>query len=338
MSEEKRRIFMPGERGYLGTQLIKRLLADPRVELIIGADPKNEIRWEEAGGRVVHLNMSVLDSHLVKVINDHQTDTVVPMTWAFNPRRDRKEQFTLDVVGIKNVFNSALRSGVAKHFVYPGSTTAYGQFSRPSGERALREEEFEYWVKNPLADDAYQYSIDKACADQLLQTWQKDYGDKINIFWMRGAIVLGPNIPLENVVAKMAQTFGPVMFRARGYNPPMQFVSEYDTVEILYRAIMEKWTGVVNVTGGGFVRYSEIIKILGKIEIPLPARMLKVVCGILWKLRRIDFPPGILGLIMYPWLGDNSKLKHHYHHEPWYSSVDAVKQLAERLNPTEQSA
>lgn len=330
MSEEKRRILVTGGRGYLAELLIERLLDDPSVDAIVDIDPKN--KYFRVDGKVTHLNLSILDCPLTKLLCYFKTDTVVHAAWDFNPRHDRKEQYELDVEGTRKVFCSALESGVVKNFIYLGSTTAYGQFPRKTGEKPLTEEEWGWWWENPLIDDAYQYSLDKAVVDKDFQFWSRLHGNPMNIFWIRGAIVLGPNIPLENVVSKMARTFGPFMFRARGYDPPMQFVSEWDITRILFWAIIEKWSGVVNVAGDGVVRYSEIIRLLGKKEIVLPAWLLKTVCAALWKLRLIDFPPEILKLIMYPWVGDILKLRHKFGYKTKHSSTSAVLQLKEALN------
>ena len=41
------------------------------------------------------------------------------------------------------------------------------------------------------------------------------------------------------------------MFQVKGCDPQMQFVSEEDMINVLYKATVEKWKGVVNVAGGG---------------------------------------------------------------------------------------
>lgn len=327
--QEQRRILITGGRGYLASLLIKKLAENPDVDVIYDLDPRNERTWVE-GGKIFHCKGSVLDHGLSKFMRDNSTETCVHAAWAFNPRRNRREQYHLDVQGTRNLFECCLNSGTVKNLFYLGSTTAYGQFTR-SATSSLKESDWRYWVNNSLEDDDYQYSIDKAVVDKDMQNWQKLYSKQINIGWIRGAIVLGPNISLENVVAKMALTFGPFMFQVWGYNPWMQFISEHDMTKILYRAVMEKWSGSVNVAGIGHIKYSAIIQELGKKKIVLPLWVLKPMCKLLWKLRAIDFPPEILKLIMYPWVGSIYKLRNEYKYEPWHSSVEAVQQLAQRL-------
>ena len=333
---EKRRILITGGRGYLSTLLISRLLSDyDNVELVVEIDPKNNYTWKYRDDKVIHISGNLLDEslNLVKLLNDYRIDTVVHTAWAFNPRRDHKEQWELDIEGTRRAFVSALGSTNVEHFVYLGSTTAYGQFPRET--KLLKEEEYKSWTKcdgHTFNPREYQYSVDKSIVDEHFQRWTGRDGDLMNIFWIRGAIVLGPSIPLNNVVADMAQTFGPIMFRVAGYAPPMQFISEFDMTEILYRATMEKWSGALNVSGDGPVHYSEIVKLLGKKEIVLPQWILRPVCGLLWKFKLIPFPPNILNLIVYPWLGDNTKLKTVYGYIPRDSSSDAVLQLAKRLH------
>ena len=330
--EEKRgrRIFITGGQGYLGQELIKRLIKSEDVELIVETDLKNGMGWQKEwnGKKIVHLGLSVLDWGLQKIMEDYQIDTVVHLAWAFNPRRDRRQQWNLDIQGSYTVFMCALYAGVTSYF-YAGSSTAYGQF--PREERPLKEEEWTNWVGNIFNKDEYQYSIDKAIEDKNCQERLAEFGGKMKIGWMRGAIVLGPDIPLDNVVAHVATAFGPFMFRVKGFNPAMQFVSQLDTANILYRATMERWTGPVNVSGDGVITFKRLIKKLGKIEIALPHWLLKAACKVLWKLHIRDIPPELLLLIMYPWLGDTARLKNVFKHQPVYSTADAVRELAKAL-------
>jgi len=241
-------------------------------------------------------------------------------------------QDQVDIEGTRNVINAAAANNV-ENLVYLGSTTCYGTLpENPSKEPFLKEEDWaEHSEKRKNVN--YRYSRNKAIVDEMLQNHLKEFPVVTrNWFWIRGAIVLGPNTNnIVSYIAKSPFTFGKFMFSVSGYNPPMQFVSEFDITEILYKATMEKWAGVVNVAGNRTIKYEGMVKLLGRINIPLPAKVLYPLCSLLWKLNILKFPPSLLDLIRYPWVGDNSKLKEVYGYEPKYSSLDALLQFVETI-------
>jgi nucleoside-diphosphate-sugar epimerase len=256
-------------------------------------------------------------------------DVVVHGAWQFNPTRNAAAEDELDIVGTENILRFVLANKVG-HLVYPGSTTAYAPIpENPSEEPFLREEDWETNKEKRKRAD-YRYSRNKAIVDEMIQKFAERHPD-ISIFLMRGAIVVGPNT--RNIVSYIARspfTFGKLMFRVRGYDPPMQFISERDTAEILYRATMDRWRGVYNVAGRGTIRYSEVIRSLGRREAVLPPGVLYPFVGALWRARVFPFPPALLDLVRYPWVADISKLEKLY--VPLDTSREAIESFGKAMN------
>lgn len=350
MNKAKLRILVTGGEGYLGKQYIKNVVSDPRTELIVSIDPENRkvIRqnpekakklfipgrkgfidyWSEK--RVIHLDFSVTDPGLFEVIFHFKINVVAHFAWWFNPTHFLEKQHWLDIAGTENVLYSAVTSGTVKQVIYTGSSTAYGQI--PENIAPLKEEEWENHIQQRILT-SYPYSRHKALIDLMFQKFQESYPE-IAFFWTRAAIVLGKNTP-HNIAAYIARspfTFGKFMFKVKGFDPPMQFLSEFDMTQILWRATMEKWTGPVNVAGEGTLPYSEVIKIFGRKQIELPPAVLRNLCRLGWNLRLGDksflkFPPSLIDLVQYPWVGDIGLLKNKYGYKPLYSSVDALMQF-----------
>lgn len=347
--DDKMNVLVTGGEGYLGKEYIEKLKNDPGIGKIVSVDPKNLdflvqfpdktkllelnsgwlLYWEE--NNVFHLNLNILDKQLLQeVMQKFNTQIVSHFAWWFNPTHHLAKQWKVNVEGTKNVLTSAALSGVVKHLVYAGSSTAYGQI--PENDHPLREEEWENHLEKRIST-AYPYSRQKAEVDLIFQKFQSSFPG-INVFWTRAAIVLGKNTP-NNIVAYVAKspfTFGKYMFKVKGYDPQMQFLSEYDMTQVLYRATMERWSGPVNVAGTETLPYSEVIKLLGRKQVELPAEVLYKLCDIGWKIRIGDksllkFPSSLIDMIRYPWVGDISLLKNKYKYEPRYSSVDAILQF-----------
>lgn len=341
MSSERYTVIITGSEGYLMSQLIARFDADLRVEKIIGIDIREVTRVRLA--KYVYFCRSVVElggaKFLFEEIPEETTHVlVVHAAWTFNPTHDVVMQDAVDIEGTRNVL--ALTAALRKLYpsvslVYLGSTTAYTAMpENPIEEPFLTEEDWEKLAHLRLNPRGFHYGYNKARVELIMQKFEKDYPD-INKFRMRGAIVLGPNT--NNIVTTVARSpfgLGIFMFRIWGCDPPMQFVSEEDMTEVLYRASMEQWTGVYNVAGGGTVRFSEVIKAFGKRELVLPACVLYPLTWVLWQLSRFipqmpKIPPSLLDLTRYPWVGSIEKLKTHY--MPKHSAKDALQQLAHTL-------
>lgn len=332
---EQRRIAVFGGRGYLGRELIEKLKNDPRAGAILEIDQQNEMTWAEDGG-VLHFKGNMLDprAELSKFFHCNSVDTVVLLAWWFNPTHKLKEQWRVNVDGTKNVVGACLDAGV-KYIFYAGSSTAYGQLDDPR-EESLDEDD---WPRRSdlRLNAAYAYARQKANVDlffQCLQRYVSRSRPDFRAGWMRGSIVAGKNT--RNVVTEVAKAFGPFMFRARGCDPLMQFISERDMAEVLYLATMEKWVGPVNVAGTGTIRYSEVIKLLGKKEIVLPFWLLYVFCWLGWNIRigersLLPFPPTILHLVSKPWVGKIRRLLREFKFKPQDSSTDAIRELSDGL-------
>jgi UDP-glucose 4-epimerase len=148
---------------------------------------------------------------------------------------------------------------------------------------------------------------------------------EISVLILRPAIVLGPHT--RNIVSTMmdwpARRF-PWMTAVRGADPPMQFISEEDIGEILYRAVKSDWQGILNCSGDGIIRYSELARALGKRPLFVPAFLIYPLTALLWKLRLAPFPAGVLDMIRFPWVVDSTRLKTAFGYMPRRSSREAL--------------
>lgn len=332
MNSKKLRVLVTGGEGYLGKQYIKKLVSEQRIELVVSIDPRNKIDWREE--KVIHLNFSVTDPGLSKIILRFKINVIAHFAWWFNPTHFLEKQNQLDLDGTVNMLTAATSSSV-EQIIYTGSSTAYGQI--PQNDHPLKEKEWENHLALRLSA-RYPYSANKARIDSIFQKFQEDHPG-IDCFWTRAAIVLGKNTP-NNVVSYVVRspfTFGKFMFKVKGFDPLMQFLSEEDMIEVLFRATMEKWKGPVNVAGDGTILYSEVIKIFGRKQIELSQKLLWKLCSLGWNLRIGDksflkFPPSLIELIQYPWVGDTGLLKNKYGYIPKHSSLNALFQFKEVFN------
>lgn len=327
-----RKILVTGSEGYLMGQLIDKLVESEEVEKIIGVDVRPEGR--DAPKYTYH-RISVIDKKLKDVAEEEEIDTIIHGAWVFNPSHDMTKQREIDIEGSRNVLAVAASVESVKNIVYTGSTTAYGAIpenvdSETGKDILLKEEDWQKHKEKRLAV-GYVYSADKAAVDNMFQEFAKSNPD-VEVFWTRASIVVGPKT--ENVVSYIARspfTLGLFMFQVKGHDPLMQYISEEDITNVLYRATMEKWTGVVNVAGEGTVPYTSQAKIMGRRVLALPAWLLYPAVDLLWRLHILKFPGSLIDMIRYPWVGDITKLKEEYGFTPKHSSEEALLMFKEGM-------
>jgi UDP-glucose 4-epimerase len=303
------RIAITGSGGYLAQRLITRLGMDPDVEMILGFDIRQHTIPLKCQSFFLHYDITKpwneLRDHLVM----HKINTGLHLAWQFNPIHNVQYHRRVDVEGSKNFFRAAEAAGL-RRIVYTSSATAYVNPEEATGDRLLPEE-------TPVSGTPlYLYSKHKAEVDRLAQEFMAQHAD-VQVLILRPSIVLGRYT--RNIVTAMLEWPGqkfPWMFQVRGADPAMQFVSEDDMTEVLFRAVKGEARGIVNVAGDGIVRYSEMVRAVGKKPLRLPAGLLYPMAAALWKLHLAPFPPGMLDMIRYPWVGDTTRLKKEFGFEP----------------------
>jgi UDP-glucose 4-epimerase len=313
------RLAITGSGGYLANQLIGRLSADPSIGFILGLDIRPRYPKTACPSAFVRFDLTSPWELLRDQFTANHIDTALHLAWQFNPIHDARRHREMDVKGSENFFRAAAAAGL-KRVVYTGSTTAF--VNARNSERLLTEDD-------PVnGTPRYLYSKHKAEVDRMARDFARTHPE-IEVLILRGAIVIGPHT--KNIVSQMTEWPAarfPFMFCVAGVNPPMQFLSEEDTAEILYRAVKSHITGVFHCAGDGTLRFGEVIQVLGKKPLALPAPMLYGLTGLLWALHLSPFPAGILDLIRYPWVADNSRLKREFGYEPRSSSKEALASFA----------
>jgi UDP-glucose 4-epimerase len=313
------RLAITGSGGYLAQQLITRLGADPEVEFILGLDIRSQETKVGCPALFLRYDITAPWGELRDYLRLRDINTALHLAWQFNPIHDAIRHRQVDVEGSTNFFRAAAEAGV-KRVVYTSSTTAYTNAA--NSEAALSEE-------TPVTGTPrYLYSKHKGEVDRLAQQFMLQHPE-ISTVILRPSIVVGPHT--QNIVSKMTEwpwrSF-PWMFQVRGANPPMQYLSEDDVGEILYRAVKSDVRGIFNCAGDGVVRFTELAAIMGKKPLPVPASLLYAQTGPLWALHLAPFPAGILDMIRYPWVADTTRLKTAFGYVPRLTSRQALETFA----------
>lgn len=312
------RLAITGSGGYLAQGLIRRLGADPGCEFILGLDIRPRSVETQCAAEFLQYDLTRPWQELAELFRERQINAGLHLAWQFNPIHNAARHRQVDVGGSENFFRAAEEARL-RRVIYTSSTTAYVNPANSAPPPFLSED------TAVSGTPQYLYSKHKGEVDRLAQEFMARHPE-IPMMILRPAIVLGPHT--QNIVTKMMEwpwrSF-PWMFQVRGADPPMQFVSEEDIAEILYRAVQSGQRGIFNCTGDGTLRYSEVVRAGGKKPLAFPAAMIYASAALLWALRLAPFPAGILDMIRYPWVADNSRLKSVFGYTPRLDSRQALE-------------
>jgi UDP-glucose 4-epimerase len=314
------RLAITGSSGYLAQQLVGRLAADPDCEYVLGLDIRPGRSEMPGGFSFVQFDLTAPWSELRDLLVQHRIDSGLHLAWQFNPIHDTARERAIDVDGSRNFFRAAAGAGL-RRVVYASSTTVYVQPGNPSQPPFLMEE------IPPRGTTNYLYSKYKAEVDREAQEFMAAHPG-IEVLILRAPIVLGAHT--NNIVSQLFDWPFPAfpwVFQVHGADPPLQFLAEEDAGEILYRALKSHVRGVINAAADGVVRFSEVVGAAGKRSLKLPAWLLHALTGVLWALHLSPFPSGILDLMRYPWVADNTRLKTVFGYQPCFTSQEAVKRF-----------
>lgn len=322
----KLRVAITGSGGYLAQQLITRLGADSRCGFILGLDIRPRTPEVRCPAEFLRFDLTAPWEDLAEVFQKHSINTGLHLAWQFNPIHDPKRHRQVDVVGSQNFFRAAEAAGLNR-VIYTSSATAYVNPANPAEPPFLSEE-------TPVSGTpCYLYSKHKAEVDRMAQEFIARHPE-IQVIVLRPAIVLGPHT--RNIVSKMtewpARRF-PWIVQVRGADPAMQFISENDMGEILLLAVRSSARGIFNCAGDGVMRFSEFVRRTGKKPLPLPALLIYPLTAVLWAVRLAPFPAGILDMIRYPWVADNTQLKTVFGFTPRHSSEQALDAFVRSRKP-----
>lgn len=309
----KLRIAITGSGGYLANQLIERLGTDHDCEYILGLDNRPHAPKVTCPAEFLRFDMTAPWEDLAELFRARSINAGLHLAWQFNPIHDKKRQRHVDVDGSRNFFRAAEGAGL-KRVVYTSSTTAYTNPQSPSVPPFLNED-------TPVSGTPrYLYSKHKAEVDRMAQEFLAKHAE-IQVVLLRVAMVLGPNT--QNIVSQMLEwpwRKFPWIICVRGGDPPMQIISEEDIAEILFRALKFEKSGIFNCAGDGIVRLGELVQAVGRKPLEFPASLIYPLTELLWILRLSPFPSGILDMIRYPWVADNTRLKTIFGYTPRFTS------------------
>lgn len=304
-------VTVTGAASFLGTNLVGLLEEDPRVARIVAIDIKapstaqRKTRFYE-----VDFTQPTAEARLSEIFAAERTDTVVHLAFLSSPSHATALAHELESVGTRHVLVAARHASVRKVVMW-SQTLLYG--AHPSNPNFLTE-------RHPLRAPASEaFFADKLEAEAEVTRFAEKMPNAI-VTLLRTAPILGPTV--HNFVTRfLARRVVPV---AMGFDPLVQFVHEVDAIAAFKLAIDRDVPGVFNIVGDGVLPLSTVIKLAGRLALPVPHPLAHTIGAALWVAQISEGPPALLPYLRFLCVADGAKARQKMGFRPAYTTREAV--------------
>ncbi len=312
-------VAITGAAGYVGGQLLARLLTEPDTEAVVGLDTGPLPTGTE---RFIPYRRDIRDPSLADILACHRVNTLVHTAFAlYPPPRRLRQMAQVNVNGTENVLRAAARAGV-QHVIFLSSATVYGAW--PDNPIPLTEEH------PPRPNPDYPYAVHKFRAEALFRRFGEERPDAV---WtvLRPPGIIGPHA--RGPLATFFRNSPSVLID--GGRAPGQFIHEDDLIALILAVIRQRAGGVFNATPDDWVPWREMWTAAGRKTVNLPWVLAYPLFGLIWWLGLLECVthPGQVRMGRYSFAASNEKARRALGWAPQYTTVSALRAFYQAKMP-----
>lgn len=304
-------VAVTGASSFLGTNLIGVLEEDPRVDRIVALDVRPP---RTAGPKTrtyeVDLTKPAVDARLSEIMVAEGTTTLAHLAFLASPGHAPAYAHELESVGTMHVLVAARQAKLRKVVAW-SQTLLYG--AHPSNPNFLTER---HPLRAPTSEPYFEAKLE--AEEELAKFARRSPSTVVTV--LRTAAILGPTV--RNVVTRyLAHRIVPTLL---GFDPLVQFVHEVDAIGAFKLAIDRDCPGVFNIVGDGVLPLSTVVKLAGRVPMPLPHPLAETVARTLWVAQLAGAPPAFFSFLRFVSVADGRKAYEEMGFSPNYSTREAV--------------
>jgi len=309
-----RRILITGISTYLGTELARRLEADHDVEYLAGIDTR-----EPGGGleRTDFIEADIRNPVIAKLLPQTGVDTVVHNQIVRRPGRlSARAAHDINVIGSLQLLAACERAESVRAIVIRGSAGIYG--AEPAAPQFFTEEMTRLY---PLRT---RFQRDVGEIENLFETFRRRHAGVVCTM-LRYQPSIGPSVDTQ-FTRYLSLPLVPTYL---GFDPRVQLVDERDALDAFVAAVKNPVRGAVNVAGHGTVGLTKMVRLAGKLSLPLPGPVFGPATSGASRFGMIDFSEDFSRLLRYGRAVDTSRLVHDVGFTPRWATEEAVLAYAQ---------
>jgi UDP-glucose 4-epimerase len=152
---------------------------------------------------------------------------------------------------------------------------------------------------------------------------------EVEVAMLRFTNFIGPRI--DSLLTSFFRM--PVVPTALGYDARVQLLHEDDALAVLSRATTGSFAGTVNVGGEGTLLLSQVIRRLGRVQLPIPSPALGSVGRLSRRFGFVDYSPEQMRFLNFGRVVDTTVLRTEFGYTPRYTTAEALADYARTLEP-----
>lgn len=313
-------IAVTGVNGFLGSHVLQILEGDERCGRIIAIDRRQPpFATKKTKFYRVNLTETLADAKLAEIFKKEGVQEVVHSALPMTPTHDESGSHELQSIGTMYLLNACAAQRIHK-LILMSTTDVYG--AHASNPNYLSED-------HPLRGGQKSGFIrDKIDAEnQVMRYARRNKSCVVTI--LRPCTILGPKV--RNFKITFLQR--PAVFTVMGYDPLMQFVHEDDVMRAIKTVLDEDHPGVYNIVGRGVLPLSKVLRLTGKVAVPVPSPVLYPIAQLMWYTDIFPAPASHLDFLKYLCVADGKRAEEELSFVPDRSSREALLAFigAERL-------
>lgn len=305
------RVLITGIAEEFPGLLARALEQRDDVDYVAGVDvrePRSDLR------RTEFVRADLRNPLVARVITAADIDTVVHLSVAPAPgpvggRASMKEQ---NVIGSMQLLAACQKANSLEKLVVKSSTAVYGSdYTDP----ALIPED-----ATPRLPATGGFGKDVT----EVESYARDFGRRrrdVSVTILRFANFIGGAV--DSLFARFFSL--PVIPNVLGYDPRLQFCHAEDAVAVLEKATLEDHPGIFNVAGPGILYLSQATRLAGRVPVPVPQPLVRIVGDLVRRTNRLDFSPEQLKFLQFGRVGDITRLHEVFGYEPVYTTREAFE-------------
>jgi UDP-glucose 4-epimerase len=316
-------VLITGVSRFLGGRLAAQLAADPAVERVIGIDTVAPSSTDDGLlGRTEFVRADIRNPLIAKVMDQAGVRVVVHAALMASPRAvgSRVAMQEMNVIGTMQLLAACQRSDAIERVVLRSTTAVYG--CGPADPAVFTEE------MHPRDGAQTGYAKDAVEVEGYVRGFARRRPD-VDVGVLRLANILGPTI--DNALTRYLRM--PVVPTSLGFDPRLQLLHESDAVEALRLASVTRRPGVVNVAGDGVVPLSQILRMAGRIRVPVPAPALGLAGSAVRNSGVVDITAEGPSYLNFGRVVDTTRLRTTFGYQPRYSTVATVESYLQAQRP-----
>lgn len=289
-------LAVTGAHGFIGREVIRRLLDDRRFVKILALDVRAPaLQHDKLRHLRVDLTMPAADVALGQILTEEGADTLLHAAFLSQPSHDPAWAHELEAIGTMHALSAASSAKVSRVVLW-SQTLVYG--AGPQNPNFLAEDRPLYEGSRPG------FIADKVEAERQARAFVRECPEA-SLAILRTAPILGPSV--KSFAARFLSR--PLCPSLLGFDPLMQFVHEEDAIDAFLRALLLDVRGAFNIVGPGVLPYSTVLAMLGRLPLPLPRLLAYPLGRALWALQASAAPPELLDFLCYLCVADGARAR-----------------------------